>query len=188
MQQGDGDNEGSCPWTWSKLYYWLAFMSCSFLVLEHNPYNPHVLAANTTHTSGARGHRTETFCRHLLYQPQDTALAFFHTCEMRQKHIVLGNCVRTAHICWALSVAKEGGHFVVSKGHTVASNSLLAQEQTGAFVKAESPLSIISLSLTPSWHFSRGKGGWYLFASLLGDWHTAATFSFFTQYCPRAWR
>ena len=41
-------------------------------------------------------------------------------------------------------------HSVVSKGHTVASYSLLAQEQTDTFVKAESPALIISLSLTPS--------------------------------------
>ena len=41
-------------------------------------------------------------------------------------------------------------HSVVSKGHTVASYSLLAQEQTDTFVKAESPPLIISLSLTPS--------------------------------------
>lgn len=39
-------------------------------------------------------------------------------------------------------------HFVVSKGHTVASYSLLAPEQTDTFVKAESVALIISLSLS----------------------------------------
>lgn len=42
-----------------------------------------------------------------------------------------------------------GEHFVVSKGHTLASYSVLAQEQTVTFVKAESVPLIISLSLTP---------------------------------------
>ena len=41
-------------------------------------------------------------------------------------------------------------HFVVSKGHAVASYSLLAREQTDTFVKAEFVPLIISLSLTPS--------------------------------------
>lgn len=41
-------------------------------------------------------------------------------------------------------------HAVVSKGHTVASYSLLALEQTDTFVKAESVPLIISLSETPS--------------------------------------
>lgn len=32
IQQGDSDNEGSCPWTWSKALLLTGIMSCSFLV------------------------------------------------------------------------------------------------------------------------------------------------------------
>lgn len=56
------------------------------------------------------------------------------------------------HLQWVLSRAapqtwNETTFFF--KGHLVASYSLLAQEQTDTFVKAEYVLLIISLSLTP---------------------------------------
>ena len=40
----------------AKLCYWLASWAALSLFLPHNPCNPSVLAANTTHTSGPQGH------------------------------------------------------------------------------------------------------------------------------------
>lgn len=39
-----------------RLCYWLAWWAAFSLFLSHNPHNPPVLAANTTHTSGPQGH------------------------------------------------------------------------------------------------------------------------------------
>lgn len=64
-----------------------------------------------------------------------------------------GSCQGLRHRPWTRE------HFVVSKGHTVASYSLLAQEQTDIFVKAESVPLIISLSLTPSDISAGHEGG-----------------------------
>ena len=44
----------ACPWTWSRLHYWLAWWAALSLSLPYDPCNPSVSAANTTHTSGNR--------------------------------------------------------------------------------------------------------------------------------------
>lgn len=58
-----------------KLCYWLTWWAALSLFLSHNPHNPSVLAANTTHSTRPQGQWMGAYCRHLLCQCTERGFA-----------------------------------------------------------------------------------------------------------------